>query len=54
MKNSKSIKIKLEIKKGLGWCSLSGFSSFVALTGGIPAQIFLLPLKLDRESLLQQ
>ena len=48
-RKSKSIKIKLDIKKGVGWCSLSGFSSFVALTGGIPAQIFLLPLKLDRE-----
>ena len=46
---SKSIKLKLDIKKGVGWCSLSGFSSFVALTGGIPAQIFLLPLRLDRK-----
>tara|TARA_B100000497_G_scaffold55267_1_gene63292 strand:+ start:163 stop:510 length:348 start_codon:yes stop_codon:yes gene_type:complete len=27
----------------------SGFSSFVALTGGIPAQIFLLPLGLERQ-----
>ena len=40
---------KLMIKKGISWCSLSGFSSFIALTGGIPAQIFLLPLKLGRE-----
>ena len=33
----------------MGWCGFSGFSSFVALTGGIPAQIFLLPLKLERQ-----
>ena len=32
---------KLMIKKGISWCSLSGFSSFIALTGGIPAQIFI-------------
>ena len=31
------------------WCSLSGFSSFVSLTGGIPAQIYLLPLGLPRQ-----
>ena len=30
------------------WCSLSGFTSFVSLTGGIPAQIYLLPLHLPR------
>ena len=30
------------------WCSLSGFTSFVSLTGGIPAQIYLLPLQLPR------
>ena len=29
--------------------SFSGFSSFVALTGGIPAQIFLLPMGLERQ-----
>ena len=46
---SKSIKLKLDIKKGVGWCSLSGFSSFVALTGGIPAQIYLLPIGLERQ-----
>ena len=31
------------------WCSLSGFTSFVSLTGGIPAQIYLLPLGLPRQ-----
>ena len=30
------------------WCSLSGFSSFVSLTGGIPVQVFMLPMKLQR------
>ena len=30
------------------WCSLSGFSSFVSLTGGIPLQVFLLPMRLHR------
>ena len=29
---------------------VSGFSSFVALTGGIPAQIFLLPVGLERQA----
>ena len=33
----------------MGWCGFSGFSSFVALTGGIPAQIFLLPVGLERQ-----
>ena len=31
------------------WCSLSGVSSFVSLTGGIPVQIFILPLRLPRQ-----
>lgn len=31
------------------WCSLSGFTSFVSLSGGIPAQIYLLPLQLPRQ-----
>ena len=31
------------------WCSLSGLSSFVSLTGGIPVQIFILPLRLPRQ-----
>ena len=37
------------IKRAALWCSLSGFSSFVSLTGGIPAQIYLLPLGLPRQ-----
>lgn len=37
------------IKRAALWCSLSGFSSFVSLTGGIPAQVYLLPLGLPRQ-----
>lgn len=36
-------------KRAAIWCSLSGFTSFVSLTGGIPAQIYLLPLQLPRQ-----
>ncbi len=32
------------------WCGLSGVSSFVSLSGGIPAQIFLLPHALARQT----
>ena len=32
------------------WCGLSGVSSFVSLSGGIPAQIFLLPHRLPKEA----
>ena len=32
------------------WCGLSGISSFVSLSGGIPAQIFLLPHALARQA----
>ena len=46
--NSK-VGLKPSFLRGIGWCGFSGFSSFVALTGGIPAQIFLLPLKLERQ-----
>lgn len=35
--------------RALLWCTFSGFSSFVSLTGGIPAQIYLLPLQLPRQ-----
>lgn len=30
------------------WCGLSGLASFISLTGGIPAQVYLLPLQLPR------
>ena len=44
IKNKKS-----SLPRAIGWCGFSGFSSFVALTGGIPAQIFLLPIGLERQ-----
>lgn len=34
--------------RALVWCSLSGLSSFVSLTGGIPVQVFILPMKIQR------
>lgn len=37
-------------KRGGFWCGLSGISSFISLSGGIPAQIFLLPHRLSREA----
>lgn len=36
-------------KRALIWCSLSGFTSFVSLTGGIPVQIYMLPMRLPRQ-----
>ncbi len=35
--------------RATGWCGLSGLASFVALAGGIPAQVFLLPHRLARQ-----
>ena len=32
------------------WCGLSGVASFVSLSGGIPAQVFLLPHSLARQA----
>ena len=40
--------IKPTILRAIGWCSLSGFASFIAWAGSIPAQIFLLPIGIDR------
>ena len=37
-------------KRACVWCGLSGVSSFVSLSGGIPAQIFLLPHRLGKEA----
>jgi len=43
------VKLRRQVKARAGlWCGLSGLSSFVSLTGGIPAQVFLLPLRLPR------
>ena len=36
-------------QRGAFWCSLSGISSFISVSGGIPLQIYLLPYKLKRE-----
>ena len=36
-------------QRAMIWCSLSGFTSFVSLTGGIPVQVYLLPLQLKRQ-----
>ena len=41
--------LKSSFLRAMGWCGFSGFSSFVALTGGIPAQIYLLPMNLERQ-----
>ncbi|WP_041860728.1 sulfite exporter TauE/SafE family protein [Candidatus Puniceispirillum marinum] len=32
------------------WCGLSGISSFISLSGGIPAQVFLLPHRVSRQA----
>ena len=37
-------------QRGAIWCGLSGISSFVSLSSGIPAQIFLLPHAIARQS----
>ena len=35
--------------RALLWSTLSGFTSFVSLTGGITSQIYLLPMRLPRQ-----
>ncbi len=50
-----SVEIAISVSKrifqrGAIWCGLSGISSFISLSGGIPAQIFLLPHALARQS----
>ena len=37
-------------QRGALWCGLSGISSFVSLSGSVPAQIFLLPHGLARQA----
>ena len=37
-------------QRGFLWCGLSGVSSFISLSGGIPAQVFLLPHGLARQA----
>ena len=51
--NSAKIAILVSRKifqRGAIWCGLSGISSFVSLSGGIPAQVFLLPHALKRQT----
>ena len=40
--------LRRRIDRALGWMGLAGVTSFISLTGGIPSQIYLLPLKLPR------
>ena len=48
-KSSNSIdNIKPTLLRAIVWCSLSGFASFIAWAGSIPAQIFLLPIGINR------
>ena len=35
-------------ERSLIWCTLSGLSSFISLTGSIPVQIYMLPMRLQR------
>ncbi len=43
----KAIRRRAPQRAGL-WCSLSGLASFISLTGGIPAQVYLLAMRLPR------
>ena len=40
--------IKVNQKKGIFWCSIAGFTSFISHNGGPPWQIFVLPLGLSK------
>jgi uncharacterized membrane protein YfcA len=48
--NSNLKKLKPTLFRAIFWCSLSGFASFIAWAGSIPAQIFLLRLGVDRKN----
>ena len=50
LKNSiKKTKLKkINQSKGLFWCSISGFTSFISHNGGPPWQIFVIPLGLSK------
>ena len=39
---------KINHSKGLFWCSISGFTSFISHNGGPPWQIFVIPLGLSK------
>ena len=40
--------IKINEKKGIFWCSIAGFTSFISHNGGPPWQIFVLPIGLNK------
>ena len=40
--------LRRRMDRAVGWMGLAGIASFVSLTGGIPSQIYLLPLNLPR------
>ena len=40
--------LRRRLDRAVGWMGLAGIASFVSLTGGIPSQIYLLPLNLPR------
>ena len=40
--------IKINQTKGIFWCSIAGFTSFISHNGGPPWQIFTLPLNLSK------
>ena len=50
LKNSiKKINLKkINQSKGIFWCSISGFTSFISHNGGPPWQIFVIPLGLSK------
>jgi uncharacterized membrane protein YfcA len=40
--------LRRRMDRAFGWMGLAGIASFISLTGGIPSQIYLLPLNLPR------
>ena len=40
--------LRRQTARAFGWMGLAGIASFISLTGGIPSQVYLLPLKLPR------
>ena len=41
-------KLRRQTARAFGWMGLAGIASFISLTGGIPSQVYLLPLNLPR------
>ena len=40
--------LRRQTARAFGWMGLAGIASFISLTGGIPSQVYLLPLNLPR------